>query len=249
MLDVGDGNLVYWEVVRQPGRQARAGRPRRTGLRLRPGHPALLRPGPLPGRPVRPAQLRAQHAARERPGHRHERQHHRHLIADMERLREHLGIDRWLLFGGSWGSTLILAYAQRHPDRVSEIVIAARHHDPAVGDRLALPGRRPVLPRRVGPVPRRRRRRAADGDLVAAYARLHGAPRPGGRGRAARRLVRLGGRGGLRRGVGPTRTATARRRDLTALVRICAHYFAQGAWLAEGELIREAGRLAGIPGC
>ena len=46
-----------------------------------------------------------------------------HLLADMERLREHLGIDRWLLFGGSWGSTLILAYAERHPERVSEIVI------------------------------------------------------------------------------------------------------------------------------
>jgi proline iminopeptidase len=43
----------------------------------------------------------------------------------MERLREHLGIDRWLLHGGSWGSTLILAYAQAHPERVSEIVISA----------------------------------------------------------------------------------------------------------------------------
>ena len=73
-----------------------------------------------------------------------------HLIADMERLREHLGIERWLLYGGSWGSTLILAYAERHPDRVSEIVIPARHHDPALRDRLALPGRRPVLPRAVG---------------------------------------------------------------------------------------------------
>ena len=41
----------------------------------------------------------------------------------MERLREHLGIERWLLFGGSWGSTLILAYAEQYPDRVSEIVI------------------------------------------------------------------------------------------------------------------------------
>ena len=45
------------------------------------------------------------------------------LIADMERLRQHLEIERWLLYGGSWGSTLILAYAERHPNRVSEIVI------------------------------------------------------------------------------------------------------------------------------
>ncbi|MFE3800398.1 alpha/beta fold hydrolase [Nocardia tengchongensis] len=46
-----------------------------------------------------------------------------HLIADMERLRIHLGIDRWLLYGGSWGSTLILAYAQRYPQRVTGIVL------------------------------------------------------------------------------------------------------------------------------
>jgi len=46
-----------------------------------------------------------------------------HLVADMEKLREHLDIDRWLVFGGSWGSALGLAYAQTHPDRVSEIVL------------------------------------------------------------------------------------------------------------------------------
>jgi proline iminopeptidase len=46
-----------------------------------------------------------------------------HLVADMEKLREHLGVDRWLVFGGSWGSTLGLAYSQTHPDRVSEIVL------------------------------------------------------------------------------------------------------------------------------
>ena len=45
------------------------------------------------------------------------------LVADMERLRVHLGIDRWLLFGGSWGSTLSLAYASEHPDRVTEMVL------------------------------------------------------------------------------------------------------------------------------
>ncbi len=45
------------------------------------------------------------------------------LVADIERLREHLGIDRWQVFGGSWGSTLALAYAQTHPDRVSELIL------------------------------------------------------------------------------------------------------------------------------
>src|SRR5262249_54265498 len=45
------------------------------------------------------------------------------LVADIERIREHLGIDRWVVFGGSWGSTLSLAYAQTHPERVKALVL------------------------------------------------------------------------------------------------------------------------------
>ena len=46
-----------------------------------------------------------------------------HLVADMERLREHVGVQRWQLFGGSWGSTLAIAYAETHPERVTEMVL------------------------------------------------------------------------------------------------------------------------------
>jgi proline iminopeptidase len=46
-----------------------------------------------------------------------------HLVADMEAIRAHLGIDRWQVFGGSWGSTLALAYAETHPERVTELVL------------------------------------------------------------------------------------------------------------------------------
>lgn len=46
-----------------------------------------------------------------------------HLVADIERLREHLGIEKWMVFGGSWGSTLALAYAQTHPECVSSLVL------------------------------------------------------------------------------------------------------------------------------
>src|SRR3546814_4944189 len=46
-----------------------------------------------------------------------------HLVADIERLRAHIGVDKWLVFGGSWGSTLALAYAETHPERVSELVV------------------------------------------------------------------------------------------------------------------------------
>jgi proline iminopeptidase len=45
------------------------------------------------------------------------------LVEDIEKLREHLGIDRWQVFGGSWGSTLALAYAEKHPERVTELVV------------------------------------------------------------------------------------------------------------------------------
>ena len=46
-----------------------------------------------------------------------------HLVADIEALREHLSVERWQVFGGSWGSTLALAYAQKHPERVTELVL------------------------------------------------------------------------------------------------------------------------------
>ena len=46
-----------------------------------------------------------------------------HLVSDMEALRDHLGIAKWQVFGGSWGSTLALAYAEKHPDHTSELVL------------------------------------------------------------------------------------------------------------------------------
>jgi proline iminopeptidase len=123
LLDVGDGNEVYWETVGNPE-----------------GKPALVvHGGPGAGcstssrRLFDPARYRTvlfdqRGCGRSRP-HASDPatvMHHNtteHLLGDMEQLREHLGVDRWLLYGGSWGSTLILAYAERHPERVSEIII------------------------------------------------------------------------------------------------------------------------------
>jgi proline iminopeptidase len=45
------------------------------------------------------------------------------LVEDMERLRQHLAVDHWQIMGGSWGSTLALAYAQQHPDRVRQLIL------------------------------------------------------------------------------------------------------------------------------
>ena len=125
MLDVGDGNLVYWETSGNPD-----------------GKPAVFLHGG-PGQGTVPGMRRGFDPERYRIVLFDQRGCGRstphasdpdadmsvnttpHLIADMERLREHLGITRWLLHGGSWGSTLGLAYAQAHPDRVSEIVLVA----------------------------------------------------------------------------------------------------------------------------
>ena len=123
LLDVGDDNLVYWETRGNPE-----------------GKPALIvHGGPgsscegSTGRSFDPDCYRIvlfdQRGCGRSTPHASDPATDMsvnttvHLIADMERLREHLGIERWLLFGGSWGSTLVLAYAERHPGRVSEIVI------------------------------------------------------------------------------------------------------------------------------
>ncbi|SEF54500.1 prolyl aminopeptidase Serine peptidase. MEROPS family S33 [Thermomonospora echinospora] len=123
LLDVGDGNHIYWEVCGNPD-----------------GKPAVMvHGGPGGGctaehrRQFDPQAYRIvlfdqRNCGRSKP-HAADPQVSLetnttwHLVADMERLREHLGIDRWLVFGGSWGSTLSLAYAQEHPDRVTELVL------------------------------------------------------------------------------------------------------------------------------
>ncbi|MDH6131987.1 proline iminopeptidase [Kitasatospora sp. MAA4] len=249
MLDVGDGNLVYWEVCGNPA-----------------GKPALVvhgGPGSGCGPGVRryfdPERYRIvlfdQRGCGRSTPHASDpttdlRQNTTwHLVADMEHLREHLGIDRWLLYGGSWGSTLTLAYAQTHPERVSEIVIAA----------VTTTRRSEIdwLYRGVGRFfPEQWERFLAgapgtprDGDLVGAYARLTGHPDPAVRERATadwcawEDAVLSGETKGSSQPYGD-RPPAAR----LAMVRICSHYFAHGAWLEEGALLRDAGRLAGIPG-
>jgi proline iminopeptidase len=171
-----------------------------------------------------------------------------HLLADIERLRGHLGVDRWLVFGGSWGSALGLAYAERHPERVTEIVLFGI----AVGRRREIEW----ITRDVGRlfpqawtrfrdgVPASER----DGSLVEAYARLLEDPDPAIREKAARDWcdwedahVR----------VRPDHGRNLRYDDPAfrmAFARIVTHYWRQNGWLEDGVLLREAGRLAGIPG-
>jgi proline iminopeptidase len=249
MLDVGDGNLVYWEICGNPG-----------------GKPGLMvHGGPGSGcstrmrRALDPDRYRAvlfdqrgsgrstPHASDPATDMSHNTTEH--LVADMERLREYLGIDRWLLTGGSWGSTLMLAYAERYPHRVSEMVICGVTTTRRSEIDWLYRGVARFFPEewqrfRAG-VPEADR----DGDLLAAYARLMDDPDPRVREQAAKdwaawedAVISLEPNG--RPNVYSDRPPAA----LLALVRICAHYFSNGAWLEEGILLREAGRLAGIPG-
>lgn len=117
-LDVGDGHTVYWE---ESG--------------ARDGIPVVFLHGG-PGSGTSPTQRRffdprayriilfdQRGAGRSRPRADVEANTTAHLIADMERLREHLAIDDWLVFGGSWGATLALAYGQAHPERCLGFVL------------------------------------------------------------------------------------------------------------------------------
>jgi proline iminopeptidase len=125
MLDVGDRQQIYWEASGNPhGKPALAvhGGP---GSGSTPGRRRIFDPGaylivqfdqhgagrstPSTASPATDLSANTTH----------------HLIADIERLREHLGVRRWLIWGGSWGVTLGLAYAERYPERVSEMVLAS----------------------------------------------------------------------------------------------------------------------------
>lgn len=172
-----------------------------------------------------------------------------HLLADMELLREHLGVGRWLLYGGSWASTLILAYAQRHPERVVSIILVGvtmtrqREIDWLYG------GLRLLLPidweRFRAGVPGEDR----DGDLVEAYRRLMESPDPAIRLQTARHWCVWEDAVIAHETLGnPGQYSAKSDAAKLAFVRICTHYFAHHAWLDDEQLLRNAHRLKGIPG-
>ncbi|MGH3669432.1 MAG: prolyl aminopeptidase, partial [Pseudonocardiaceae bacterium] len=238
MLDVGDGNLVYWEACGNP-----AGKPALV-VHGGPGSgcSARMRQGFDPNRyravlfDQRGCGRSTPHASDPATDMSHNTTEH--LIADMERLREHLGIDRWLLHGGSWGSTLILAYAERHPDRVSEIVICSVTTTRRSEIDWLYRGVARFFPEeweqfRAG-VPESEH----DGDLVAAYAQLMANPDPQVRVDAASAWCAWEDAVlSLEPGGKPNPFSDRPQANMLALVRICTHYFARGAWLEEGALL------------
>ena len=248
MLDVGDGQLVYWETCGNPDGKPAVVLHGGPGSGCTPNSRRLFDPAAyrivlLDQRGAGRSTPHASDPAADLSVNTTE-----HLLGDLELLRGHLGVDRWLVFGSSWGSTLALAYAERHPERVTEIVLAAvtmtrpadvRWLAHAVGK--FFPAEWARFRQGVPPADR-------DGDLVDAYARLLADPDAKVREQAARdwcdweeAIVSLESGG-----VPNPRYADARFR--MGFARTVTHYFWHAAWLDEDQLLRDAYKLAGIPG-
>jgi proline iminopeptidase len=171
------------------------------------------------------------------------------LVGDIERLREHLGIERWLVAGGSWGSTLALAYAEAHPARVSEMVLfgvtTGRHEEIDWTFRGGLarffPGQ---WERLLAGLPEADR----VGDVVEGYARLLNDPDPG----VCRRAAEAWCTWESATPAWPPRAGLESRfrepRYALAFARIVTHYVRHNAWLEDGALLEGAHVLADVPG-
>lgn len=120
MLDVGDGHRLYVETVGQSDGIAAVYLHGGPGSGCQPSHRALF-----DRQRFRAVLFDQRGAGRSTPSRSRDHNTTQHLIADMERIRTHLGIERWLVVGGSWGATLGLAYAEAHPERVSGLVLRA----------------------------------------------------------------------------------------------------------------------------
>lgn len=172
-----------------------------------------------------------------------------HLVADIERLRVHLEIERWTIFGRSWGSTLGLVYAERHPDRVSDILLAGVTTTTRQEIDWLYYGVRVLLPEawqrfRQGAPPW-----ARDDDLVSAYRELLESPVEAIRQHAADDWCTwedaVMDMGRHIHGQGFFEDPPEYRYGWS---RIVTHYFAHQAWLEPNQILRNAGKLAGIPG-
>jgi proline iminopeptidase len=172
-----------------------------------------------------------------------------HLVSDIEALREHLGIAKWQVFGGSWGSTLALAYAEKHPERVTELVLRGifllrrREIDwfYQSGTSVMYPDAweayRDHIPE------------AERGDLLTAYYKRLTSDDPAVRLAAAK--VWSGWEGATSKLIPDAAFQSHYEEDATALAmaRIEAHYFVHRGWLAtDDQLLRDAGRIRHIPG-
>ncbi len=252
MLDVGDGNRVHWETSGNPhGKPAlvlHGGPGSGTGPNLRRYFdPAAYRIVMLDqrgaGRSLPPASDPATDMSVNTTAH---------LMADLERLRAHLGIERWLVWGVSWGSALGLRYAQTHPGVVSELVLTGVATGSNAEVALLTRGLGKIFPeafaRFLAELPPGER----DGNLAAACNGLLESPDPEVRERAARAWT------DWETAIIPAPPGSvARFQDpdfRRGFARTVTHYWGNDHFLGAGEddaagvVLRDAHLLTGIPG-
>lgn len=243
MLETGDGHQVYYERVGTPGAKPAVFLHGGPGGGCSPDHRRLFDPALYDvllfdqrgcGRSLPHASLDANTTW--------------HLVADIERLRMLAGVEKWLVFGGSWGSTLSLAYAQTHPARVSELVLRGIYTcTQAELDWFYQFGVSQMFPdkweRFTALIPEDER-----GDMLAAYHRRLTGDDPVAQLAAARAWSLYEGETIT---LLPDPRLSEQHDDghyALAFARIETHYFVNACWLEPDQLLRSARKLAGIPG-
>lgn len=241
-LETGDGHTLYWELCGNPD-----------------GIPVVFLHGgpgggcsPMQRRLFDPARYRVllfdQRGCGRSAPHADLRNNTTwHLVEDIERLRRLIGVACWQVFGGSWGSTLALAYAQTHPERVTALVLrgiftlrrAELQWYYQEGASWLFPDKWEAF---LAPIPPDER-----GDLIAAYRRRLTSDDPAIRTQAAIAWSLWEGETLTLR---PAPALSAQHADpdyALAFARIENHYFVHGGWLEEGQLIRDVDRIRHIP--
>jgi proline iminopeptidase len=242
-MDVGDGHTVYWERVGTRGAKPAVFLHGGPGGGFSPAHRRQFDPA------LYDVLLFDQRGCGKSTPHAGlEANTTWHLVADIERLREMVGAEKWLVFGGSWGSTLALAYSQTHPERVSELVVRGVYTlTKAELDWYYQFGVSEMFPdkweRFIAPIPESER-----GNLMAAYRKRLTGDDKSARIEAARAWSLWEGETITLLPQPETSDKFGEDDFALAFARIENHYFVHGGWLEEGQLLRDAHKLRGIPG-
>lgn len=242
-LDVGDGHAVYWERVGTPGGKPAVFLHGGPGGTISPSHRRLFDPA------LYDVLLFDQRGCgKSTPNACLDANTTWHLVADIERLREMAGVEKWLVFGGSWGSTLGLAYAEKHPERVCELVLRGIYMlTKAELDWYYQFGVSEMFPdkweRFVARIPPAERH-----EMVLAYHRRLTSEDRATRVAAARAWSLWEGETITLLPEPSTSDPFGEDDYAHAFARIENHFFVNAGWLEEGQLLRDAHRLAGIPG-
>jgi len=171
-----------------------------------------------------------------------------HLVADLERIRDALNVEQWILFGGSWGSTLALIYAQTHSERVLGLVLRGvflcRQQD---FDWLYQSGASRIFPDYwedfLRPIPESER-----GNMMAAYYQRLTGSNELAKMAAAKAWSLWEGRCATLRPSAKVMESFADPHKAVSLSRIEAHYFVNGGFIEENQILLNADKLEGIPG-